>query len=244
MRIAHISDSHICLPEPVGGDRLGDLRRNVDAVNALNSKVDLVVHGGDVAHNATLEEYHAAKAILDGLDAPYYVIPGNRDRRKILRSVFADHLGINAHERFIQYEINTGKTKLIMLDTLDEGERWGTLCADRLADLEARLAADPTKPTAIFMHHPPFDIVQAPHPCQFDSAETLVQFADILNKNQPVLHKKSSVLDIFCGHSHRIVKTEWNNIRAVSLTAMATDLRFGTYPETQKTAPIFNVYEF
>ena len=42
---------------------------------------DVVIHGGDIAHDGKLEEYRAAHDILKTLEAPLFVMPGNKDKR-------------------------------------------------------------------------------------------------------------------------------------------------------------------
>ncbi len=76
MRICHISDTHICSgPE---------FRRDVftDTVKRINSEgFDLVIHSGDVTNSGRLEEFQSARRLLDTIEPPLVVIPGNHDAR-------------------------------------------------------------------------------------------------------------------------------------------------------------------
>jgi len=108
MLIAHISDCHIELPAVEGSDRAGDLSRSVDYVNGLDTQPDLVVHNGDVTHFGKPEEYAEAVRLLDGLNAPFCVIPGNRDDRGAMRKAFESRLPDGCHPEFIQYAIAFG----------------------------------------------------------------------------------------------------------------------------------------
>ncbi|HEV7331651.1 MAG TPA: PQQ-binding-like beta-propeller repeat protein [Flavisolibacter sp.] len=74
-RFAFISDTHIGSPNG-GADE--DLRRTVADINAM-SDVDFVVLTGDITELGTNAELALAKQILDSLDIPYYIIPGNHD---------------------------------------------------------------------------------------------------------------------------------------------------------------------
>src|SRR5262249_59114864 len=56
---------------------------------------------------------------------------------------------------FLHYTVENWPVRLIGLDTLVPGEPAGTLCAERLGWLAARLAEQPERPTLLFMHHPP-----------------------------------------------------------------------------------------
>jgi len=74
-RFAFISDTHIGSPN---GGAEEDLRRTVADINAMDD-VAFVVLTGDITELGTNEELATAKRILDSLDIPYYIIPGNHD---------------------------------------------------------------------------------------------------------------------------------------------------------------------
>lgn len=74
-RFAFISDTHIGSPNG-GADE--DLRRTIGDINGM-SDVDFVVLTGDITELGKNEELALAKQILDSLDIPYYIIPGNHD---------------------------------------------------------------------------------------------------------------------------------------------------------------------
>jgi 3',5'-cyclic AMP phosphodiesterase CpdA len=232
MLIAHISDSHICLPEPEGAHRLRDLVQVVDEVN--RREVDVVVHTGDIVHQGLAEEYHAARAILDGLNAPLYVIPGNKDRRDPMREILAGAIGRLKDKAFFQYAVNDWPVRLIMLDTLNESHRLGQFCQTRLDGLAALLEEQTEKPAIIFMHHPPFDVVEAPHPFQFDSQESVEQLSKVLQRHP-------QVQAIFCGHSHRYAEDKVGGIPSRTIPAVAIDLRRGEYADRNR--PVFEVYD-
>ncbi|MBM3417058.1 MAG: metallophosphoesterase [Bacteroidetes bacterium] len=74
-RFAFISDTHIGSPN---GSAEEDLRRTVRDINAMTD-VAFVVLTGDITELGTNEELKLAKQILDSLDIPWYIIPGNHD---------------------------------------------------------------------------------------------------------------------------------------------------------------------
>lgn len=74
-RFAFISDTHISAP---GGPPDADLRRTVRDINAM-SDVHFAVLTGDITELGTDAELKLAHDILDSLDIPYYIIPGNHD---------------------------------------------------------------------------------------------------------------------------------------------------------------------
>jgi outer membrane protein assembly factor BamB/predicted phosphodiesterase len=74
-RFAFLSDTHIGSPN---GSAEEDLRRTVRDINAMTDIVFVVITG-DITELGTNEEIKRAKQILDSLDIPYYIIPGNHD---------------------------------------------------------------------------------------------------------------------------------------------------------------------
>ena len=236
MKFAHITDSHICLPEPESSNRLVELRQVVEQINQMNDAPELVIHSGDIVHNGSEEEYQAAYEILSCLKAALFVIPGNKDYRKVMGRVFSKELGDSANKVFFQYIIDTEAIRFIMLDTLDEGERLGTLCEKRLRNFSSMLGQNKTKRTIVFMHHPPFDVVEAPQPFQFDSQETVEKFEAIVKNN-------SQISAIYCGHSHRYGKNTIGQVPVSAISSIAIDLRWGKYDAGMDNQPVFEVYE-
>jgi 3',5'-cyclic AMP phosphodiesterase CpdA len=57
---------------------------------------------------------------------------------------------------FVQYVVDDWPVRLIALDTNIPGHHAGALCAARLRWLEERLSEATSRPTLIFLHHPPF----------------------------------------------------------------------------------------
>ncbi len=74
-RFAFISDTHIGSPNGAAEE---DLRRTVRDINAMKD-IAFVVLTGDITELGTNEELKLAKQILDSLNVPYYIIPGNHD---------------------------------------------------------------------------------------------------------------------------------------------------------------------
>jgi 3',5'-cyclic AMP phosphodiesterase CpdA len=77
-RFAFLSDTHIGSPN---GSAEEDLRRSVRDINAM-SDIAFVVLTGDITELGTNEELKLAKQVLDSLDVPWYIIPGNHDNSR------------------------------------------------------------------------------------------------------------------------------------------------------------------
>ncbi len=75
IRFTWLSDTHV-------GGRTGaeDLREVVQDINSLPG-IDLVMLSGDITEMGSNAELELAKAILDSLNMPYHIIPGNHDTK-------------------------------------------------------------------------------------------------------------------------------------------------------------------
>lgn len=74
-RFAFISDTHIGSPNGASEE---DLRRTVRDINAMKD-IAFVVITGDITELGTNEELKLAKQILDSLNVPWHIMPGNHD---------------------------------------------------------------------------------------------------------------------------------------------------------------------
>jgi Icc protein len=83
---------------------------------------------------------------------PAYVLPGNHDDRLTLHR----HFGVpgGAGEP-VQYSVDLGPLRLVVVDTTIPGEDPGALDGERLEWVDAELAAAPDALTLVAMHHPP-----------------------------------------------------------------------------------------
>jgi 3',5'-cyclic AMP phosphodiesterase CpdA len=92
------------------------------------------------------------RELLAPLGVPMHVLPGNHDDRHALHR----HFGVpGADGEPVQYAVDLGPLRLVVLDTTRPGEDPGRLDPERLAWLDAELAAMPEALTLIAMHHPP-----------------------------------------------------------------------------------------
>jgi len=150
----HLSDTH-CIRatrNPVPSNPLNPHRKDLvnsfrileAAVARINDTVkpDFVVVTGDVVDRPSdLAALRRAKAIFDKLKCPYYPVIGNHDSRRHWATVFGrERLHYTFHHsgwRFVAIDSNPNRAEKATLE-------W----------LEARLAEQPTTPTALLLHHP------------------------------------------------------------------------------------------
>ncbi len=237
MIIAQISDSHIDPESNKLEDRLRDLRHVVDNINSQDPAPDIVIHTGDVVHNGTQEKYDLALTILRRLRVPLHVCAGNRDVRSLIARNFRTGRDISPGSKFLQYSIDDYPVRLIALDTLCATANMGDYCRERADALSRVLAEEPLKPTALFMHHPPFEVVDSKYRFQFDDWDSVDHLARALKKHDQVKR-------LFCGHTHRNSNGEFQGVPAGTAPSIAVDLRLGDVPEGTESMPVYHIHKF
>jgi len=237
MIIAQISDTHIALDSPDADRRIRDFEHTIADINSLDPAPDVVIHTGDIVHNGAVDEYEQAAAILEKCGAPAYVLVGNKDDRANLRHAFSSAGYLTAKSDFISYAIEDFPVRLITLDTLSPGSNKGEFCENRVAGLIEMIDAEPTKPIAIFAHHPPFEVPVGPEPLHFETGE-------IMQRLRRVLQNSGRVIGVFCGHVHRGVTGYIEEIPVPIMPCVATTLRKGDYPPDMATRPVYHIHRF
>ncbi len=149
--VVQLTDTHI------GGrwdgvDPVSCLNRVIDTVQQLPDRPDAVLVTGDLAEEGAPEQYEAVGELLGRFDVPVHVLPGNHDDRARLRSHFS--LPGSGSEP-VQYAVDIGELRLVVLDTTHPGAVPGELDAARLGWLDAELEAAGDRTTLLAMHHAP-----------------------------------------------------------------------------------------
>ena len=198
MFIAQLTDLHI-RPRGVASNRVSETNtlteRACRAVAAITPRADAVIITGDLTECGLPAEYENLAAILRRtLSVPVYVIPGNHDRRDNLRAGLAHLPGVGSDPIYVQYAVEDLPVRLVMLDTLVPGQNHGALSGAQLDWLDAALGREPSKPTLIGMHHPPF-MTGIPHMDGIALQEP-ERFAAVIARHPQVRR-------IVCGHHHR-----------------------------------------
>jgi Icc protein len=155
--LAQLTDTHVTDPatsEVLYADHNARLAAAVASINAESPQVDAVIATGDLAQWGSPREYEVLAELLAPLTAPVLPLPGNHDDGQLLRRYFPEHPWADAeHSCWVVY---VGKVRIVGLDSTRAGESGAELDRERLAWLDAALAADHAGPTLLAMHHPPF----------------------------------------------------------------------------------------
>ncbi|MFQ5763433.1 MAG: metallophosphoesterase [Rhodospirillales bacterium] len=241
MIIAQITDTHIGdadASDPVFHARAENLRECVADINGLDPMPDAVIHTGDMTQHGHQAEFANARAILGMLKIPLYVTPGNRDGREGMVKAFADDGRMTPDAAFVHYAVEAHPIRLVAVDSLaTNGGAKGDFCHTRLAMLDATLAEAPARPTALFMHHPPFDVPTAPDPFAYSRRRAVGDLAAAISRHLQVVR-------IFTGHMHRPWTAMVGGVAASTVPSVAVDLRKGRYAPTMAKRPVYQVHRF
>jgi 3',5'-cyclic AMP phosphodiesterase CpdA len=204
MIIAQITDLHARPPGVrayAGIDTNAMMRSAVGAIGALDPLPDCVIATGDLTDCGLADEYRQVADALAELPMPAFLIPGNHDRRDVMRACLADrHRYLTQEPDFLHYVVDDFPVRLIALDTVVAGDHGGEICAAREAWLERTLAKGDGRPTLIFMHHPPFRTgLPAMDSMMCRSAPT---FASLIARH-PEIER------VVAGHCHRPIVVRW-----------------------------------
>ena len=241
MIIAQITDTHLAdsgESDPVFRARADNLRACIADINGLDPKPDAVIHTGDMTQHGLAAEFDHARALLAALQAPLYVTPGNRDGRQGMASAFAGDGHMTPAGAFVHYAVEDHPVRLVAVDSLAaDGGGKGDFCPARLAALDATLGEAPGRPTALFMHHTPFDVACAPDPFAYQRRQAVAGLAAVVLRHPQVVR-------IFSGHMHRPWTALVGDVAASTVPSVAADLRYGPYPPGMAERPVYQVHRF
>ena len=235
MLIAQISDTHILVPEaehPAAELRGDCLRRTVVDINKQHP--DAVVITGDTVQHGQPEEYDRLRELLAPLQAPLYVVPGNRDDQQALRRAFSDHAYLSTTREFLHYTIEDHAVRLIGIDSTLAGERKGRFCRIRQAWLDQALGEQQDRATLLYIHHPPFD-VDSHYVGGYRRPEEAAALAEIVRGH-------TQVAGLICGHVHWPVERKWAGTEARIMPSVAVDLRKGIDETEAQGCPIYMLH--
>ena len=195
LTIAQITDLHVTTDkDPVNCKRNERrLRAVLKAIHAMQPRPVAIIASGDLVDRGEPEEYAALQTILRDVELPLHLGLGNHDRRAPFLAAYPSSPVDSGG--FVQYAVDIGGLRVIMLDTLDETSGDGAFCVARADWLKRTLDQAPDTPTVIVLHHPPIASgIQWMDP-QPDDA-WILRLAE-------ALAGREQVLTGICGHTHR-----------------------------------------
>ncbi len=236
MIVAQISDTHIVTPEsdrPAAELRADCLRRCVEDIN--RQRPDAVVFTGDTVQHGRAEEYARLRELLEPLEPPLYLVPGNRDDKDTLRKSFPNLRYLPRDGEFLHYTVDSHQLRLVGIDSTLRGERKGRFCETRQAWLDRTLSCCPDRPTLLFIHHPPFDVGD-----HYVGGYRRPEEAGAL---AAIVERHSQVTVLVCGHVHWPIECEWAGAEARIVPSVAVDLRHGIDEAAARGRPVYVLHE-
>lgn len=240
--LAQISDLHIKAAGRLSYrvvDTAAMLAACIRHLLALPQRPDVVAFTGDLTDFSRPEEYGVLRRLLVPLEMPVYLIPGNHDERDALRAAFPEHAYLRQSPRFVQYVIDDHPLRIIAIDTLVPGEGRGELCAERLGWLDERLAEQPSRPTVILMHHPPFETFIG-----HMDRQGLTGFAELAD----VIRNHPQVERLLCGHLHRPIEARFAGTIASTAPSPAHQVVLDLAPDARSQfamePPAYRIHAF
>ena len=225
MKFIHLTDLHISpgsTRKPLAGTEERS-RQAFAEINAVHGDAELCIITGDIVDDPHPEAYDCAEELISTLTMPVYSLLGNHDNRAMglnrLSSLRSDRKG------FAQQAIPTSAGLFLTLDTNNEPEHNGMLCADRLDWIKEKVDAT-ADPIWIFMH-------QAPFATGLAAMDTIGLDPAAARALGEILATSGKVAHLFFGHYHRPMSGVWNGVPFSSHRSMmmqcALDLTEPTY---------------
>jgi outer membrane protein assembly factor BamB/predicted MPP superfamily phosphohydrolase len=176
-KFAHVSDTHVNIGNATS---IEDLRRTVRDINA-NPELQFVVISGDITEFGADEELKIAKDVLDSLNKPWYIIPGNHDANW-------SESGGNTFKKVFGYEAFAFKRNGYLFVGTACGPNMrmspGQVPRENIVWLDSVLKATPKEQPIIFVNHYPID-------------SALNNWYEIVDRL-----KTHNIQLIICGHGH------------------------------------------
>jgi 3',5'-cyclic AMP phosphodiesterase CpdA len=207
--LAQLTDFHLASANP---EREARLSQALDHLLTLDPLPDAVIVTGDVADKGEPAMYAQAARLLKRLPMPLFVVPGNRDWTEPFRAELSPWCG-SGENGFLNLVGEMGDLRLIGLDSRRPGSQQGLFSDQSRLWLEARLNEQPERSTVIFLHHPPFKtkLRNGTIGHQIEGVEML----------EEVVRKSGNVVQVICGHLHRIYAVPFAGRIATSAPSVA-----------------------
>ncbi len=218
MLLAQITDVHLGFdpddPNELNRQRLDKV---LGALCAINPQPDMLLITGDLTDKGTAESYAALQEAIVPCPFPVHMCLGNHDARGAFLDAFPD---VPTADGFVQYELDVGPLRLLVLDTLEEGRHGGAFCTVRADWLRARLQERRDIPTLLVLHHPP--LASGIDWMTTDPREPWV------GRLQAAIAGHDNIIGLIAGHIHRHFAANWSgrNLSVCASTAPHVALDF------------------
>jgi len=189
LHILHLTDLHLCADRDrrVGGEAPYENALRVLAAihGSPDADADLVLLGGDIAHDGRADTYDTAKRLLGSLPCPVFAIPGNHDDAFLLGSAFPMD---EAHAEPYFSRVGWG---IHLVDSTVEGEEHGFVSKEDVDGVIDRMGRSGLSHHLVVLHH---DAIQNVPPAR----PGLTNAPDVV---QRLLMSRQNIV-LLAGHRH------------------------------------------
>ena len=193
--IVQISDTHIVERGTLlygMADTALHLAETVAEINAMRPRPEAVLITGDLVEHPGPVTYSHFRDLIEPLEMPVYLMPGNHDDPDIMWGYFRESGQFPARAPHYQYVIEDFPFRILMLNSHFDNSELPFFGPRRLKWLDEKLS-ESDKPALIAIHHPPM--------------KTGIEFIDMAGDHwyqeiRKVIERHPQVLKIICGHGH------------------------------------------
>ena len=193
--LVQISDTHIVERGKLlygMADTALHLADTVAEINAMRPRPDAVLITGDLVEHPGPVTYSHFHDLVEPLEMPVYLMPGNHDDPAVMRDYFCDSGMFPCEPPHYQYVIEQFPFRVLMLNSHFDDSELPFFGPRRLEWLDEALSAS-DRPAMIAIHHPPM--------------KTGIGFIDMAGDGWyraigEVLERHPQVLKVICGHGH------------------------------------------
>ncbi|QHM74186.1 3',5'-cyclic adenosine monophosphate phosphodiesterase CpdA [Mixta theicola] len=205
IRILQITDTHLFSGRHetlLGVNTWASFNAVLEAIEAEQSPIDLIIATGDLAQDHSSEAYqHFAEGIAR-LPAPCVWLPGNHDFQPAMFETLA-RAGIAEARQVLIGD----RWQLVLLDSQVAGVPHGMLSDYQLDWLENTLAQTADRHTLVLLHHHPL-----PSGCSWLDQHSLRNAHALA----AVLQRYPLAKTLVCGHIHQEMDEEWHGCRLLA----------------------------
>ena len=187
-----VSDLHF-VPE-------GDLSHSIDTsarfreavahINEFNADAEFCIIAGDLADRGETAAYGRLAVELEKLAVPYRLTIGNHDSRERFLEVFGDLA--NPQTGRVDHCMDVRGQRILVLDSVRDGEHPGELTDSQLSWMHARLEEAADLPVIVVLHHNITDLMVSTDAIRLRDKGP---FLDILSGHPDIRH-------VISGHVH------------------------------------------
>jgi Icc protein len=205
-RVLHITDLHWHADpqfELMGVNTRASLQAVLDHANCSEAAYDLILITGDLTQDPSATAYTDLCQLLDTLETPVHVLPGNHDSPELMQQY------LNSQWVSTQAHFQISNWQVLLLDSSQANNDGGYLSDAQLTFMKHTLASNP-QPCLLAVHHQPVPIGSA----WLDTMQ-ITNSGDLFQ----LMQNNKQVKALVWGHVHQAFADEFNEVMLIATPA-------------------------